>query len=290
MEKQKQPGLTRRKFLSQASMTAATLSAVAVPASNALGQSSDAQKSRPAAPKKVRIGVVGGGFGSRFQWHLDPDCSVVAVCDKREDRLQILKKAYGSDNLYKDYTKFLEHPGLDAVALFTPPSFHVQMAVQALKRGKHVISAVPAGLSVEELEMLLDTVKQTGLKYMMAETSRYRQDVLTAIDLARAGKFGTIFYTESEYHHTGMAPFSYGASFDCQTCMFIENIDRVEEICPRYGHKKACAYMVLGISAVALYNALHWYGHSCDWRANDRSDGLRLGRRSRDVEGEYLRQ
>ncbi|MCK4293378.1 MAG: hypothetical protein KAY65_09290, partial [Planctomycetes bacterium] len=31
------------------------------------------------APKKVRIGVVGGGFGCSFQWHEHPDCVVVAV-------------------------------------------------------------------------------------------------------------------------------------------------------------------------------------------------------------------
>lgn len=231
MEKQKQPELTRRKFLSQAGMAAATLSAAAVPAAQALGQGSGAPK-RPAAPKKLRIGVVGGGFGRRFQWHLHPDCSVVAVCDKREDRLQLLKEAYGSDNLYKDYAEFLKHPGLDAVALFTPAPFHAEMVVQAFKQGKHVISAVPAGLSVEELEMLLDAVKQTGLKYMMAETSRYRQDVLTAIDLARAGKFGTIFYSESEYHHSGSAPYAYGSSFDCQTCMHIENIDQLKKFIP----------------------------------------------------------
>ena len=148
MEKQKQPGLTRRRFLSQAGMTAATLSAAAVPAAQALGQGSGAP-TKPAAPKKVRIGVVGGGFGSRFQWHLDPDCSVVAVCDIRDDRLQRLKQAYGSHDLYKNYAEFLEHPGLDAVALLHPAVTHVEMAVQALKRGKHVISAVPAGLSVE---------------------------------------------------------------------------------------------------------------------------------------------
>ena len=45
------------------------------------------------------------------------------------------------------------------------------MATEAMKAGKHVISAVPAGTSVEELEFLLDTVKKTGMKYMMGETS-----------------------------------------------------------------------------------------------------------------------
>ncbi len=38
------------------------------------------------APRKVRIGVVGGGFGCSFQWHEHPDCIVQAVSDLREDR------------------------------------------------------------------------------------------------------------------------------------------------------------------------------------------------------------
>jgi predicted dehydrogenase len=81
-----------------------------------------------------------------------------------------------------------------------------------------VISAVPAGMSVEELELLLDTVKKTGMKYMMAETSRYRPEILTCIDLRQQGKFGNLYYAESEYHHPGSVAYSYSDSFDCQTC------------------------------------------------------------------------
>jgi predicted dehydrogenase len=51
---------------------------------------------------------------------------------------------------------------------------------------------------------MLETVKKTGMKYMMAETSHYRPETLTAIDWSRQGKFGTIFYTEAEYHHEGL--------------------------------------------------------------------------------------
>jgi predicted dehydrogenase len=78
------------------------------------------------------------------------------------------------------------------------------MAVEAMKAGKHVISAVPAGLSVEELEQLLDTVRKTGRKYMMAETSYYRPEIITCREWAREGRFGTIFYSEAEYHHEGL--------------------------------------------------------------------------------------
>ena len=156
--------------------------------------------------KIVRTGVVGGNFGSSFQWHLDPNCKVIAVCDLRDDRLNRLIEVYGPATTYKRFLDFLKHPGLDAVAVFTPAPLHVWMATEAMKAGKHVISAVPAGMSVEELEELLETVKKTGMKYMMAETSYYRPQVITCREWAQQGKFGTIFYSEAEYHHEGLIP------------------------------------------------------------------------------------
>jgi len=162
-----------------------------------------------AAGKPVRIGIVGGGFGAYFQWHLDPECEVAAVCDIRPDRLQRLSEVYHCDNTYKNFREMLKHPGLNAVGVYTPVPLHVWMATEAMKAGKHVISAVPAGYSAEELDRLIETVKRTGMKYMMAETSYYRAPVITCREWAREGKFGTIFYSEAEYHHEGLMPLFY---------------------------------------------------------------------------------
>jgi predicted dehydrogenase len=120
---------------------------------------------------RIKIGIVGGGFGATFQWHLHPRCEVAAICDLRDDRLAVLEKTYRCSNRYKQFRELLKHPGLDAVGVFTPAPLHVFMAVEAMRAGKHVISAVPAGLHEEELAQLLDCVKTTGRRYMMAETS-----------------------------------------------------------------------------------------------------------------------
>lgn len=184
--------LTRRGFVQ--GVTAASIAA----SQNASGQA------RP-----VRVGVVGGGFGSSFQWHLHPNAKVTAVCDIRPDRLRTLAEVYRCGNTFKDFHDFLKHPELDAVAVFTPAPMHAWMDVEAMKAGKHVISAVPAGRTVEELESILETVKRTGLKYMMAETSYYRPEIMTCREWAAQGKFGTIFYSEAEYHHEGLLPLMY---------------------------------------------------------------------------------
>jgi predicted dehydrogenase len=183
--------LTRRGFFQGAGVSAAALARTA---------SLKAQSSS----RTVRIGVVGGGFGSQWHWHIHPNCKVAAVCDLRPDRLQVLSEVYRCGNTYRSFREFLKHKELDAVSIFTPSPLHVWMATESMKAGKHVISAVPAGMSLAELEQLLECVKRTGRRYMMAETSYYRPEAITCREWSQQGKFGTIFYSEAEYHHEGL--------------------------------------------------------------------------------------
>ena len=161
------------------------------------------------AGRQVRIGIVGGNFGSTFQWHLHPNCRVTAVCDIRPDRLVRLGEIYRCPNQFKTFRELLRHRELDAVGVFTPAPLHVWMATEAMKAGKHVISAVPAGMSEDELQTLLETVRTTGMRYMMAETSYYRPEIQTCVEWRREGRFGTIFYSEAEYHHEGLLPLMF---------------------------------------------------------------------------------
>ena len=61
--------------------------------------------------RATRIGVVGGGFGSSFQWHLHPKAKVTAVCDIRPDRLQRLSEVYKCGNTYKNFQRDVEASG-----------------------------------------------------------------------------------------------------------------------------------------------------------------------------------
>lgn len=159
--------------------------------------------------RKVKIGIAGGNFGSTFQWHLDPNCTVAAVCDIQPKALARLAEVYRCNVTYRNFRELLKDQNVEAVGVFTPAPLHVWMATEALKAGKHVISAVPAGMSIEQLEELLECVKSTGRKYMMAETSYYRPQIITCREWARDGKFGTIFYSEAEYHHEGLLNLMY---------------------------------------------------------------------------------
>ncbi|MCC6442538.1 MAG: Gfo/Idh/MocA family oxidoreductase [Armatimonadetes bacterium] len=156
------------------------------------------------ADRRVRMGIVGGGFGAAFQWHLDPGCVVQAVSDLREDRRKVLRDVYRCDNIYPSLEELIRDQSVDAVAVFTGAPDHVRHACACMKAGKHVISAVPAAISMEQAEELWETQKVTGMTYMMAETSYYHQAMISARWFYKEGKFGDLYYTEAEYHHAGM--------------------------------------------------------------------------------------
>lgn len=155
----------------------------------------------PASEKKIRIGVVGGGFGCSFYWHEHPSCTVAAVSDLRADRRDRLVKTYHCDTVYESLERLVLDKTLDAVAVFTGAPDHVRHCVAVMNTDKHVISAVPAAMSLDECQTLIETKERTGKTYMMAETSYYRQEAITARQWFNDGKFGNIFYIETEYHH-----------------------------------------------------------------------------------------
>ncbi len=152
--------------------------------------------------RKVRIGVVGGGFGASFHWHEDPNCVVTGVTDLRADRRDILRKRYQCDSVYDSLEVMIQKArDIDAVAIFTEAPNHEKHVRLSMERGWHVISAVPACLTIEEAERLKEVKEKTGLKYMMAETSYYRHHTIAARQLFQEGKFGELFYSEVEYYH-----------------------------------------------------------------------------------------
>lgn len=159
---------------------------------------------QPGVARKVRIGIAGGRFGASFQFHEHPNCTVEAVADLRADRRDQLSKTYRCSRTYDSLEAMLKDRNVEAVGLFTPAPDHVRHALLCLEAGKHVLSAVPAAMTLDECSKLVAAVKRSGLTYMMAETSYYQQATITARMLHAKGEFGRIFSCESEYHHAGL--------------------------------------------------------------------------------------
>ena len=204
--------MVRREFLEQIGRVSLGTAAVAGLAGRvAAGKESQPQKPwQPLSDRKVCVGIVGYGvcqFGAAFGFQDHPNVEVVAVSDLIPERRKGLMKACRCDKSYESLDSLVEDPKIEAVFVATDAPSHPRHCIEVLNHGKHVMSAVPAAFgSIEEAEQLLEIVKKTGLKYMMAETSCYREDCYAMRQIYRDGGFGRLVYSEGEYYHFSQTP------------------------------------------------------------------------------------
>lgn len=154
--------------------------------------------------EKIRIGFVGCGQFARnfvplFMAH--PAVEYVAVCDKFRDRAEDYQKKYGCDEIFDTYDEMVSSDRLNAIAIFSQRDLHGQMAIAALKAGKHVYSAVPMALKVEEILEIVRLVKETHLTYSMGETGIYRPASIFCRRAYQSGEIGNLVYAEAQYNH-----------------------------------------------------------------------------------------
>jgi predicted dehydrogenase len=150
------------------------------------------------------LGIVGAGqfagqFAKLFQAH--PGVGDVFVTDLLPERAGQLVTDEGLAGTCPSYTAMLESKAIDAVAIFTQRWTHGPLVIQALRAGKHVYSAVPMAITQDEIAEIIDAVRETGLTYMMGETSHYNPATVYARNQIAEGAFGRLFYAEGDYVH-----------------------------------------------------------------------------------------
>jgi predicted dehydrogenase len=162
---------------------------------------------KPVSNRKIRVGLVGYGlsrFSAAFGFQDHPNVEIVAVSDIIPERCAELAKAVKCSKTYPSLEELVKDDNIEAVYVATDAPSHARHAIEVLKHGKHVAVAVPAIFgSLEEADELYNWVKKSGKKYMMFETSYYREDNHAMREINKAGGFGQVVYSEGEYLHYG---------------------------------------------------------------------------------------
>ena len=131
---------------------------------------------------KINVAIVGLGFGTQFIpiYKRHPRTNLYAICRRSRAALDAVGKAFALERRYERLEDVLADPAVDYVHINSPLADHGLMSIAALKAGKHVMCTVPMSLTVEECGEIVRLVRQTGLKYMMAETALYSREYFFA--------------------------------------------------------------------------------------------------------------
>jgi predicted dehydrogenase len=151
--------------------------------------------------KKINVAIVGLGFGAEFIpiYQRHPNANMYAICQRTPEKLKAVGDAFGIEKRYTKFEELLKDPAVDMVHINSPIPDHGWQSIAALKAGKHVSCTVPMATSVAECKQIVDLVKKTGLKYMMAETVVYAREYLFMKELLDTGKLGKLQFVQASH-------------------------------------------------------------------------------------------
>src|SRR6516162_6071797 len=151
--------------------------------------------------KKIRVAIVGLGFGAEFIpiYQAHPDAEMYAICRRSEKDLNECGDRWGVKVRYTDYAKLLADPNVDAVHINSPIPDHAAQSLAALKAGKHVACTVPMATTVAECKQLVEAQRASGKVYMMMETVVYSREYLFVKELYDNGELGRLQFLRGSH-------------------------------------------------------------------------------------------
>ena len=152
---------------------------------------------------KIRLALIGkGGMGTA-------DCNtalrvagveLVSVCDVYKPRLEDARRQWGSHlKLERDYKNVLNDPDVDAVIIATPDHWHQRIAIEALKKGKHVYCEKPVIHKRSEGKALIKAQMESGKVFQMGTQGVSAVGMHMAKALLQAGAIGALNFVDARF-------------------------------------------------------------------------------------------
>ena len=155
----------------------------------------------------IRIGIIGYGYwGPNLVRNFveTPGATVRAVCDLSGARLERAAARYPGIATTTDADDVINDTNVDAIAIATPVSTHVDFAMRALAAGKHVLVEKPLAATADEGRRLLDEAARRRRVLMVDHTFVYTGAVRKIRELVAGGSLGDLYYFDSVRVNLGL--------------------------------------------------------------------------------------
>jgi predicted dehydrogenase len=141
----------------------------------------------------IRAGLCGAGFVAQAHAHsyaAQPDARLALVVDPRLEHAERLAARYGAQ-ASPDFAALLS-PEIDVVHICTPTPTHAELAIAAMRAGKHVLCEKPIARTVAQAEAMIAAAAEAGVKLMVGHGARYEEDHRRAQQILSRGDLGRL--------------------------------------------------------------------------------------------------
>lgn len=148
----------------------------------------------------VKIGIIGAGYwGSNLvrAFNDTEGALVAAVADKKQGRLEFVRKRYPHIQTMPDMESLLSDPNIDAVVVATPVPTHYEVGRRVLESGKHAMIEKPMTYSYEEACKLHEMAESLGKVLTVGHVYQFSPAVEWLATRISSGNLGRLFHIDS---------------------------------------------------------------------------------------------
>jgi predicted dehydrogenase len=131
------------------------------------------------------------------------DVTLGRVSDTRSERLGFIAKRYPKVEGTRDAMAVVSDPTIDAVAIATPPQTHYELAMSALKAGKHILVEKPLATSVREGEQIVALAEHLQRTLLVGHLFLYAPAVARIRSLLEDRTLGSLYYLSAVRTNVG---------------------------------------------------------------------------------------
>jgi predicted dehydrogenase len=156
----------------------------------------------------VRVGIVGVGFMGMIHYlayQKVRGAKVAAVCSRDRKKLagdwRGIQGNFGPPGAmmelgdigrYEQWEQLLADPAIDLVDVCLPPKLHAEVAVAALRAGKHLLCEKPIALTVADAEKMVRAARQNDRQLLIAQVLPFMPEYAFVRKLAESGQYGRL--------------------------------------------------------------------------------------------------
>lgn len=151
----------------------------------------------------MRFGLIGAGLiGRKRAEAVAVSHTLVSVCDAMPERAAGLAASFGAQTA-ESPVDLLTRSDIDAVVVATTHDSLADLAIQALRAGKHVLVEKPAGRHPNDLQRLVAAEAQGGPVLRIGFNHRFHPAFQKLKQLAAHEDWGNLLYIRARYGHGG---------------------------------------------------------------------------------------
>ncbi|WP_096155573.1 MULTISPECIES: Gfo/Idh/MocA family protein [Bacillus] len=156
--------------------------------------------------KKIKVGIIGTGFGAKVHAPVmksHPGYEVTAISSVARGRLDEIKEETGIQNVYNNWQDMVAKEELDLVVVASAPLLHHDMVLKAYEKGVHVLCEKPMSFNKQESENMIKARDEAGKLGFINFEYRFLPARQKIKEMIESGKLGKVLHVNFSLNIAG---------------------------------------------------------------------------------------